>query len=181
MDSVMEQAVVREWAAGNALAGELLVRRYAPFVYNLCLRMLRSEHAAEDATQDTFVNAWRNREKLAEVREVKRWLCTVATNVCLNLIRRDRHAASPVALPDVDDVPDPGPFPLPVGAERSTLLEAIDALPDLTRMALICRVHLELSNRDASEILGVSPEAYRVLVHRGLKSLRARLAKKETA
>ena len=173
----MEEAVVREWAAGNALAGELVVRRYTPFVYNLCLRMLRNEHAAEDATQDTFVNALRSRHKLPAVRDLKRWLCTIATNVCLNLLRRDRHAAAPIAIPDVDDVSDPGPGPIPPAADRAALLEGIDALPELTRLALLCRVDFDLSNQDASEILGVSPEAYRVLVHRGLRALRARFQK----
>lgn len=174
MESEIERAMLQEWASGNSLAGEMVVRRYMPFVYNLCLRLLRDSHSAEDATQDTFVNICRTRQRLSSVRDLKRWLCTVATNVCLNLIRRKNHRASPVCVADVEGIV-PHADPVSPAVSSSALLDAIDALPERARLAMICRIYFDLSIDDAAEVLGTSPAAYRVLVHRGLKLLRVAL------
>ena len=59
-------------------------------------RMLGSFEEAEDAVQETFLRAWRSRESF-DGAAFRAWLYRIATNVCLDLIRRnDRRPRSPL-------------------------------------------------------------------------------------
>jgi RNA polymerase sigma factor (sigma-70 family) len=50
--------------------------------------MLASFDEAEDAVQETFLRAWRNRERFEGDAHFRAWLYRIATNVCLDMIRR---------------------------------------------------------------------------------------------
>ncbi|HET8538567.1 MAG TPA: sigma-70 family RNA polymerase sigma factor [Anaeromyxobacter sp.] len=65
---------------------------YGPAVYRRCLRLLRDEEAARDATQDVFVKAVTHMDRLEDRENAMGWLYTVATRHCLNVLRdRKRH------------------------------------------------------------------------------------------
>ena len=60
MVQVDDRILVEAAQAGDADAFEMLVRRYHPPVYRIALRLLASSADADDATQDTFLRAWRS-------------------------------------------------------------------------------------------------------------------------
>lgn len=74
---------------------EALYRKYGPMVLRRCRRLLRNEEAALDAMQETFARVLRNRDRLDESGPSS-LLFRVATNVCLNLLRSERHLAREV-------------------------------------------------------------------------------------
>lgn len=78
-----------------------LYRRYGPTIYARCLRMLRNEAAAEDATQETFLRVLRHIEKAPGDAEALKWIYRIATNQCLNLLRDARKR------PGAPDEPPP--------------------------------------------------------------------------
>ncbi len=63
---------------------------YGPMVLRRCRKMLRDEHAAMDAMQDTFVQILKHQEKL-ECEAPSSYLYRVATNICLNKIRSSKR------------------------------------------------------------------------------------------
>jgi RNA polymerase sigma-70 factor (ECF subfamily) len=65
-----------------------LYQRSAPAIYAHCRRMLRSQAAARDATQETFVRVLARGPRLPNDDEGRRYLYRVSTNVCLNQIRK---------------------------------------------------------------------------------------------
>lgn len=65
----------------------LLYRRYGPFIYARCVRLLDDRAAAEDATQETFMRVHRHLQKAPDPNEALGWLYPIATNYCLNEIR----------------------------------------------------------------------------------------------
>src|SRR3954452_8849744 len=71
---------------GHERAFEALVERYRRPLLRHVRRVL-PESRAEDALQQTFLNAWRALEKGADVREPKAWLYRVAQNAALNTLR----------------------------------------------------------------------------------------------
>jgi len=76
--------------------GELETYRTELTAY--CYRMLASPFDAEDAVQDTFVRAWRNREQFAGRSAMRSWLYRIATNVCLDMLKGKERRARPMDL-----------------------------------------------------------------------------------
>jgi RNA polymerase sigma-70 factor (ECF subfamily) len=69
---------------------EQLYRKYGPMVMRRCRFLLRNEQKALDAMQDTFVRLLRSREKLNDAAPSS-LLYRIATNVCLNILRAEKH------------------------------------------------------------------------------------------
>ncbi len=79
-----------------------LYREYGQAIYWRCLRILRDEAAAEDATQETFLRVHRHLERAPDADEAGRWILRIATNYCLNAARDRRRGPEPRdELPEV--------------------------------------------------------------------------------
>ncbi len=143
-----EQELLERSREGDLDAFNGLVLIYQGAVYNLCLRMLGSPQAAEDATQETFLSAYRSIRRVRGVN-VKAWFLRIASNACIDeLRRRKRRPQVSLDAPTPDDdagqrvleVPDSeaGPERL---ALRGEVCEALQAellrLPPDQRLAVI--------------------------------------------
>ncbi|HEU0214575.1 MAG TPA: sigma-70 family RNA polymerase sigma factor, partial [Jiangellaceae bacterium] len=65
-----------------------LVERHRRELHVHCYRMLGSFEEAEDLVQETFLRAWRNREGFEGCPALRAWLYRIATNACLDALRR---------------------------------------------------------------------------------------------
>ena len=78
----------------------LFYRRHHLSVLRTCLFYLNDYHEAEDAVQETFLKAWRGRER-SRVRDSGRtWLLAICRNVCIDRLRRRPKGAAPRSLDD---------------------------------------------------------------------------------
>src|SRR5215472_9751492 len=99
---------------GAAMAGEqsafaALTERHRRELHVHCYRMLASFDDAEDAVQETFLRAWRARDALDPGRPLRPWLYRIATNVCLDMLRRSSRGAMHVR--SFAEVPWLQPYP----------------------------------------------------------------------
>ena len=67
-------------------------KKYAPMVFRRCLFLLKNEDEALDASHDVFVNLLRSRQRL-HGRFLSSLMYTIATNICLNKLRRRKFIA----------------------------------------------------------------------------------------
>lgn len=87
-----ERDLIRRARRGDADAFRDLVDRSERQVYSLCLRMLSHREDAMDATQETYIKAWRYLKSFRGNAAFSTWLYRIATNVCIDALRRRRGA-----------------------------------------------------------------------------------------
>jgi RNA polymerase sigma-70 factor (ECF subfamily) len=161
---------------------DALYRKYLAQVYAFALYELADHHAAEDATERTFLRALaalpRFREQALpeagpEASTFRVWLFRIARNVIANerRARRRRPADSlEAALGAGLALADPADLETQAATrdEAATVLRAVRALPDDRRRALLLRFVDEMSTAEIAGVLGRSEGAVRVLIHRAL-------------
>ncbi len=94
----MEQDFLRLAQRGEEGAINELVETYQQSVFNVCYRMLGQATEAEDATQETLVKALTNLHSYDVERPFKPWLLRIASNECIDRIRRRKNPLSLDAL-----------------------------------------------------------------------------------
>lgn len=73
---------------------EQLIDRYQNLVFSICYQMAQNYCDAEDLTQDTFLSAYKNFANFDGQNE-KAWLCRIATNKCLDFLKRANRRSIP--------------------------------------------------------------------------------------
>ena len=173
---------------GDRAAFEELVARYRQPVLSFVFRTLPDATEAEDLAQCVFVQVWKSAARYEPSAKFSTWLFTIARNLCLNEFRRrSRHPADSLDAPahaGTDEprghsVEDRGAASPPDTLLRSELeakvAEAVAALPENQRNALLLWQRDELAYEDIAKVLGCSLSAVKSLIHRARETLKARL------
>ena len=134
-----EMDVINKILSGETEAYAELVRQYHSKVIRLCHLMLRNETEAQDAAQDTYVNLAKNSKKLEEVRNLKYYVTTVATNICFNILKREKRRKH-LPLYESDAVCHAKPIDSAINNESiAKLSDAINYLPNEYRIVVTLR------------------------------------------
>jgi RNA polymerase sigma factor (sigma-70 family) len=169
--------------AGDLAAFNDLVEPHQRLVFNLCLRMLGGPAAAEDATQEAFLAAWRNVSSFRG-SNFRAWLMRIASNACTDELRRRgrRPAASldapPPGLDEPIDVPDTdaGPEDLALQQERRGVVQAaLLTLPEDQRLAVVMCDIQGFSYEEIAEAMGTNVGTVKSRIARGREKLRREL------
>jgi len=168
---------------GNLDAFNSLVERYQGSVFNLCLRLVADRGAAEDATQEAFLSAYRSISRF-DCGNFRSWLFRIAANQCKDeLRRRSRRPVEAFRSADPDDnyqaeIPDSGET-APEYIERIELGEAIQgALMSLQfeqRQAILLADLHGYHYEEIATITGSNVGTVKSRIHRGRERLRALL------
>jgi RNA polymerase sigma-70 factor (TIGR02960 family) len=183
--------VVEAVRAGDEPAFAELVGRHRRELHVHCYRMLGSFEEAEDLVQETFLRAWRGRERFQGGPGFRAWLYRIATNACLDALRSSQRRVP--SLHSVAEVPWLQPYPdrlldelAPSDTEPDavvvaretielTFLAVIQLLPPRQRAVLILRDVLGWSAREAAELLETTVAAANSALQRARATLRERL------
>jgi len=162
---------------------------YMPSLYTAALRMTRNPADAEDLVQETYLKAYRGFGGFAEGTNLKAWLYRILTNTYINTYRAKKRR------PEESDIDDLENFYLyrrlggleGAAAGRSAedevldhfteteVKEAIEALPEQFRMAVLLGDVEGFSYKEIAEILDVPIGTVMSRLHRGRRALQKRL------
>ena len=172
-----EAALILEAKQGDLNAFNRLVLAYQDMVYNQAYRMMGELDAAEDATQEAFISAYRSMHSFRG-GSFKGWLLRIVTNACYDeLRRRKRRPTTPLEPLDDDDeeiesphwIADPGETP-EESTERQELSRAIqnclEQLPDEFKAVVVL---VDLQGVDYTEAASI--------MHTPLGTIKSRLAR----
>jgi RNA polymerase sigma-70 factor (ECF subfamily) len=165
--------------AGRREAQEELVRRFATRVAAACYSRVGRRGPVEDLVQETFLRAHKSLATLDSPERVGAWLHSIATRVSLDWLKAPGRgevalgdAGSSVASPAPDAAAATG------DAERQRALsEAIDALPEIYRDALVLFYYEKQSYKEMSATLEITPAAVNARLTKARALLRERLGK----
>lgn len=176
--AVSDEALLVAFGNGDLSAARLLTLRLTPRLLRYAARLLGGDRAeAEDVVQESMLRLWKVAPDWRQGEaKVTSWLYRVAYNLCTDQLRRRRRQG-----PDLDEIAEPAdPAPSALAAMESearitALDEALAALPERQRQAVILR-HIEgLSNPEIARIMDIGVEAVESLTARGKRALTAAL------
>jgi RNA polymerase sigma factor (sigma-70 family) len=158
---------------GHEPAFEALVRRYRKELLAYCRRLQPHSGGAEDALQQTLLQAWRALSAGAEVRDVRPWLYRIAHNVSLNSLRV--RVAVPHEIPDAEGGAEVEEV-VQQRLQARAALAGMASLPDVQRQVFISATLDGASHEEVASALGLSSGAVRGLIYRARATLRAAAA-----
>jgi RNA polymerase sigma-70 factor, ECF subfamily len=184
-----EQALLAALRAGDEDAFSVVVRLHGPRLLATARRLLRDEGSAEDAVQKTFLSAFQAIRGFSGNSRLSTWLHRIVVNHALMKLRANRsrrEESIDELLPKFDDE---GQRAMPLTAvvpcsesrldERETRLavrQAIDRLPVGYRTVILLRDIEEFDTHETADLMGTTPAAVKVRLHRARQALRTMLA-----
>lgn len=177
-DSTTEQALIAAARAGDRSALETLLRTHLPRIHAVCNRMCNDRGDADDAAQNALVSIARGLDRFDGRSSLSSWIYRIATNACLDELRKQRRRPEPVDLAllpagneptSTQESPEAGVI---AGETRGELAGALSELPEEFRVAVVLRDVADLDYASIAEITGVAIGTVRSRIARG----RGRLA-----
>ena len=181
-----EQELISRSKSGDVEAFNLLVEQYQRLVYNLALRMLGNAEAAEDASQDTFLSAYKAIGKFRG-GSFKSWVLRIAAYSCrdkLRVARRYRIISLDTLLLETDDLPQDNntesPEDYALRRELGRFLnEGLAHLPEDQRLVVILSDVQGLRYEEVAQVTGSSLGTVKSRLNRGRTRLRDFLLQRE--
>jgi RNA polymerase sigma-70 factor (ECF subfamily) len=163
----------------DAAAFREVYDRHSRRIFGFHLRRTGNTDAAHDLTAETFAQAWFSRSRFRDQAggSAGPWLAAIARHVLSASVRKkalEQTACERLGVRERLDRPQVDVRPDETWLD-DTVDDALADLPDGQRDAILLHVVDDLAYADVGRVLGTTPEAARVRVHRGLETLRQRL------
>lgn len=170
--------VLRAFQLGDEAAVWIIYQRYSGLVHSVAMQVLRRRVLAEEAVQQTFVQAWKAAATLDTEREMAPWLATISRRVAIDIARREGRR--PSTSLDGADQGDAALVALPPSEsaawEAAQVRLAIEALPPDERQVVRLQ-HIEgYTHQEIADLLALPLGTVKSRSFRAHRSLATRLA-----
>lgn len=183
-----DAALVAGLRAGDSAAFETLLQRYGARLLRLARRFLGSEEDARDAVQDAMVSVFKSIGSFESNAMLSTWLHRIVVNACLMRLRTKRRREEidieeylPRFQEDGHQTEPSEPWTesaesmLERDELRAQVRASIEQLPDTYRIVLLLRDIEEMTTEETASILGITPNAVKIRLHRARQALRTLL------
>ena len=180
-----DEQIVQRALTGDAEAFGEIVQRWERRIFALSFGMLGREEDARDATQETFLAAFRNLRAFRGEAKVSSWLHRIAVNQCITRQRRAK-VRNESAL-DTEEEKNASSFAAPIkyspareteGRETTAAVRlAVNSLPVDLRQVVVMKEFEELTFKEISDALDLPLSTVKSRLYTALKQLQMRLQK----
>jgi RNA polymerase sigma-70 factor (ECF subfamily) len=175
LEARSDAELLRAFVAGDRDSLEVLLRRHEARVYGLAYRMLGNRADALDASQEVLVHLFRKAGSFKYQAAFTTWLYRLTVNACHDLARARKRAPVARAPQLVEEVHASNPSSLDQADDRMVIEEALRALPEEQRAAVVLRDLHGLAYDQIAQVLGVPVGTVKSRIARGRLALGARL------
>nr|WP_156829068.1 RNA polymerase sigma factor SigW [Cohnella laeviribosi] len=184
----METRLARLARKGDQRAFAEIVELYKDKLFHLANRMMSNRQEAEDIVQETFLRVYKHLDRYDENQKFSTWIYRIATNLCIDRLRKRRPVYSLDAessdhegldgyamMPSDDRTPE---SELLLSETQRIIHETIETLPLKYRAVMALRYFQDMSLQEISEVLEMPVTTVKTRVHRGREFLRKKLEPK---
>lgn len=159
---------------------EYWMTKYQNLIYSICYRLTGDYFDAEDLTQDTFLSAYRHQQEF-DGQNKKAWLCRIATNKCIDYLKRAGRRSIPTeelffsALPDSRSSPEGETLETEI---QNHLYESCCKLSSPYREVALDYYYYELDINEIAQKTGKNKKTLQTQIYRA-KGMLKKLMRKE--
>ena len=172
--SPTDEELVQRVRKGDEQAMNLLVDRHHGVVFRTCAAILSDEDLAADASQNSFLKAFRAIERFRGEAAFRTWLLAIAGNEARGLLRKVKRRRED-RVEDLDMLPAVGNDPsveVTLRSEVERVREVLANLPEKQRLSVTLRIFEGLSFREIGDSIDSTEGSARVNYHHGIQRLR---------
>ena len=166
--------------SGNEHAFSILVKRYQKSVHALAWRKVGDFHIAEEITQDTFLQAHKKLASLKHPSQFAGWLYVIADRLCRSWFRKRQLPTQSLEATDAETLEETAYSnytreqreETAVAHRRRIVQKLMEKLPESERTVMVLYYLGEMSGKEISKFLGVSPNTVRSRLQRARKRLK---------
>lgn len=179
-----DEDLMKRCRDGDMSAFELIVLRYKDAIFNFTYHFLADYHRAQDISQETFLRVLKNVDRYKSRNSFKSWIYRIAANLCKNDLRdRSRHKELPLDDPEIHTESF---YTLPDKAYENEelqrlVIEAVNALPEDQRMAIVMREYQDMSYEEIASALNCSLGAVKSKIYRARQNVKRILIEAEVS
>jgi len=160
LETLPDEDLMLRLKSGELEAFNVLMKRHKDSVLNFCYRLTGHREEAEDITQEVFIRLFKSAESYYPKARFTVFLYTIARNLCLNYLDRERRRPDMLSLDEgveaVEKVHSKQPLPseeLERKMIMQTIEKAINGLPENLRIVFVLSLYGGLKYREIAELL----------------------------
>ena len=182
-NNLTDEQLVEQAVNENSEAFGEIVKRWERKIFALCFGMLAREDEARDATQETFISAYKSLKNFRGDAKVSSWLHRIAVNQCLTVKRRAKTRSE--SFLDDENNTEEKVFvaPMRLSPSRTTeqnerlkiIRQAVNSLPVDLRQVVVMKEFEEMTFQEISDALDLPLSTIKSRLYTALKQLRMKL------
>lgn len=162
------------------MASEIYSRHVIPLqdkIFRFSRRLLSSEDAAKDATQDVLLKLWNLRHQLEDITNVEAYAMTMTKNLCYDVLKSKHQKTLELVHSNYSTPGSCLSSEIEAKDEVSLIAKYINELPEQQRAVIQLRDIEQFSNKEIEEIMNMNSTSVRVALSRARKKIMSELKK----
>lgn len=177
--AAQDAALLERVVEGDHEAFGELMRDHEDRVFSVCLRIMGNRDLALDATQETFLTAFRKAHQFEGKSTFGTWVYRIAVNTCYDLLRKQKRRPSDPMPEHLDPTDHGAQHEVEAAALRPEIQRALGTLPPEFRSAVVLADIEGMSLPDVAQALGVPVGTVKSRVFRGRRLLAKQLGNQQ--
>jgi RNA polymerase sigma-70 factor (ECF subfamily) len=185
VNNLTDEQLVEQAVNENSEAFGEIVKRWERKIFALCFGMLAREDEARDATQETFISAYKSLKNFRGEAKVSSWLHRIAVNQCLTVKRRAKTRSENFLDDETNAEEKVFVAPMRLSPSRTTeqnerlkiIRQAVNSLPVDLRQIVVMKEFEEMTFQEISDALDLPLSTIKSRLYTALKQLRMKLEK----